>query len=473
MSGILKVWIITLLLAFLAPQGHASPAAWVIDIKGAIGPATSDHMIRGLEFANEQNAPFVILRVDTPGGLSSAMRQMIKAILSSEIPIIAFVSPSGARAASAGTYLLYASHLAAMAPATNLGAATPVQIGTPSLPELPKTPTPKEESPDSPNDQPNNQANNQANDQPKDSETNSEHSATSAMERKIINDAVAYIQGLAELRQRNKTWAKQAVVKGASISSEQALKINVINYIAESIPDLLDQIDGQTIVINHRDIRIQSQKIDVYYHPIDWRSEFLGVITNPNVAYILLLIGIYGLIFEFSNPGMAVPGVIGAVCLLLAMYAFQVLPVNYAGLALIVLGLSLIIAEAFIPSFGILGFGGIAAFVMGSIILMDTKVPGFQIAIPLIASIAAAGALLLLITLILVVKARQQKVITGTSQLVGSSTSIERIHNGVPYVRLEGELWQAESHQPLDTDDKVKVTSVDGLILKVDKLPGE
>src|SRR5690606_22207264 len=308
----------------------------------------------------DRGAPIFIVQLDTPGGLDTAMRDMIKATLASPVPVVIYVAPSGARAASAGTYLLYASHVAAMAPATNLGAATPVQIGSPpppsSKPEQKEEKDDKEEPP----------------------------VAGTAAERKAINDSIAYIRGLAELRGRNAEWAESAVRTAASLSASAALEQNVIDIVAEDLDDLLRQLDGRRVRVSTGEVQLATRSLEVERIEIDWRTQLLSVITNPNVAYLLMLIGVYGLLLEGYNPGAILPGVVGGICLLLALYAFQVLSVNYAGLALMVLGIALIIAEAFSPSFGALGLGGIIAFVIGSIILMDTEVPGFQIARSLI-----------------------------------------------------------------------------------------
>jgi membrane-bound serine protease (ClpP class) len=421
----------------------AKAEIWQIDVEGAIGPATADHMIRGIEQAAEAGSELVILRIDTPGGLDQSMREMIKTILASPVPVVGYVSPSGARAASAGTYLLYASHVAAMAPGTNLGAATPVQIGSPGMP-----------SPPQPASDPN---------------ASATPMAGTAMERKIVNDAVAYIKSLAQLRGRNGEWAERAVREGASLSADDALAQGVIDIEAVSRDDLLEQLDGREVVVNGEPVALATAGILVYEHPIDWRSEFLAIITDPNMAYVLMLVGIYGLIIEFYNPGFGLPGVVGAVCLLLAMYAFQVLPISYAGLGLILLGIALMTAEAFAPSFGILGLGGVVAFVVGSIMLMDTELPGYQIAMPMIAAFALFSVAVLVVALGLIMKARRAALVTGLDHLLGATAEVESLNAGVAWVRLDGELWEANCDTPLEPHDEVVVDAVDGLILKVSK----
>ena len=434
------------LLCITAWPAFAQGDAWLIDIKGPIGPATADHMVRGLEQAQQSGAALVILRIDTPGGLDSSMRDMIKAILASTVPVVAYVSPGGARAASAGTYLLYATHVAAMTPGTNLGAATPVQIAAPSLPSLPADEGAEEGLPPQPTD---------------------------AMERKIINDAVAYIQSLAQMRGRNEQWAEKAVRSGASLSAEDALELNVIDLMSGSVETLMGQLHGRSIVLDGQAHVLDTQGLVLKLHEIDWRSEFLAVITNPNIAYMLMLIGIYGLIIEFSNPGLGIPGVVGAVSLIVALYAFQVLPVSYAGLGLMLLGIALMTAEAFAPSFGILGLGGIIAFVMGSIMLMDTDLPGYRIAMPMIAAFALFSAGLLVFALGLLLKARRQELVSGLEHLLGLSLVVESLHDGRALVRADGELWHVESKEVLAKDDRVKVTAIDGVTLRVQKIAGE
>lgn len=438
----MTAWLLVIWLAVLHSSARAD--AWLIDVRGAIGPASADHMVRGLEQAQAESAELVILRIDTPGGLDTSMRAMIKSVLAATVPVVAYVAPSGARAASAGTYLLYASHIAAMAPGTNLGAATPVQIG--GMPQLPGT--------------------------EQDGKPDEDAKTGSAMEHKIINDAVAYIQSLAQLRNRNAVWAERAVREGASLSAEDALQAGVIEIMSASVPDLLVQLDGRELEVAGAKRTLSLAGITVYEHPIDWRSEFLAIITDPNIAYVLMLVGIYGLIIEFYNPGIGLPGVVGAVSLLLALYAFQVLPISYSGLALIILGIGLMTAEAFAPSFGVLGLGGIVAFVVGSIMLMDTELPGYQIAMPMIAAFALVSVAILVFALGMILRVRKQAVRTGVGLLVGTVGTVETIHEGVAWARLDGELWEVACPQPLSLEDKVLVREIDGLVLKVSKDTG-
>lgn len=442
-------------------QAEGQGSAWLIEVDGPIGPASADHLVRGLALAQERGAPVVIVRIDTPGGLDTAMRDMIRAVLAADVPVLGWVGPGGARAASAGTYLLYATHVAAMAPGTNLGAATPVQVGAPGLPSMPsgaEEPTsgdpaaePAEEGPATQDD------------------TQPASTPASAMEKKIINDAVAYIESLAQLRGRNIEWAQKAVRDGASLSAEDALERGVIDLVVDDVPDLLQQVHGREITVNEQVVVLDTESLPLYKHPVDWRSEFLAVITNPNVAYILMLVGIYGLLLEFYNPGVGLPGVLGGISLLLALYAFQALPVSYAGMALILLGIGLMTAEAFAPSFGIFGLGGIAAFVFGSIMLMDTDLPAYQIALPIILGFAVFSVALLGFALGMLVRARRGAIVSGIESLLGSEAVVESVDGSIVRVRMDGELWQVDCDQALAVSDKVIVDAIDGLTLKVSR----
>ncbi|KPJ95851.1 MAG: serine protease [Gammaproteobacteria bacterium SG8_11] len=434
----------------------AANKAVFITITGAIGPATKDYFIRSLDKAVNRGAKLFIVQMNTPGGLDSSMRDINQVILASTIPVVSYVAPSGARAASAGTYILYASHIAAMAPATNLGAATPVQIGGGGLPGG---------SSDGRNDK---------NQEPDKKPTGESRPVTAptpskdAMSRKAINDAVAYIQGLAELRGRNKEWAEKAVREAASLSANDALQYNVIDLIADNMSELLKQLHGKSVNISGQERILDTQGIILEQIEPDWRNRLLSILTDPNVAYILMLIGIYGLIFEFSNPGAMIPGIMGAISLLLALYAFQVLPINYAGFALILLGIVLMIAEAFVPSFGALGIGGVIAFVIGSVILMDTDVPGFGVSLPLIASFALVSSALFTLVLIMALKARRRPVVSGQEQLIGAIAEVLKDFDRNGVVHLHGENWSAFTTTPLKQGDKVQVTKMEGLTLWVE-----
>jgi membrane-bound serine protease (ClpP class) len=433
-------WI--LLAAATAPS---APAGVLLPVNGPIGPATSDFFVRKLGAAAESGASLVVVTIDTPGGLDTAMRDMVQAILASEVPVITYVSPSGARAASAGTYLVYASHVAAMAPATNLGAATPVQIGaTPSPPK--------------PADQP----------ATKGGEAVKAPDPGSASERKAVNDSAAYLRGLAELRGRNVDWAEAAVRSGASLPADEALAAGVIDLVAVDVPALLRELDGRTVKLQTREVVLATNGLVLQQVESDWRTQLLSLLTNPNVAYLLMLIGIYGLLLEGYNPGAVLPGVVGSICLLLALFAFQVLSVNYAGLALIALGVVLIVAESFVPSFGALGLGGIIAFVFGSVMLLDRDVPGFSIAWQLLVFMSLVGSLVLLAIVSFAVRARRRPVVSGAEGLAHEVAEATEDFAREGLVRVHGELWRAVSSAPVRAGQRLKVLGVDGLVIRVE-----
>lgn len=457
-----KVAVVSMLFALLLLQAGGSTsllaqgggAAMLLTVSDAITPATMDYVQRGIERAEEEGGQVLILALDTPGGLMTSTRELIKSILASRVPVVTYIAPSGSRAASAGTYILLASHVAAMAPATHLGSATPVQMG--GLPGLPSDDPGGRESGDDPS--------------PGAGESAPDNST--AMERKLMEDAVSYIRELADRYGRNAQWAERAVREAANLGAREALEKNVIDLIARDTADLLAQLDGRTVSLASGDRTLRTSGLPLLRVDPDWRTRLLSVITDPNIAYFLLLLGFYGIIFELANPGGLVPGVIGATCLLLALFAFQILSVNYAGLALILLGLAFIVAEAFLPSFGILGVGGLVAFVVGSVILMDGTNQG--VSLPVIGGVGAIAAGFLLWAVTRLVSLRRRTPVYGVEHLSAeAAVAVDTFapHDGhyQGHVRMNGERWRAVSEGPVQEEDHVQVLSVDGLTLQVKK----
>jgi membrane-bound serine protease (ClpP class) len=429
----------------------------VLNVDGAISPGTADYVIRGLNSAADKQAQLVVLKMDTPGGLDTSMRQIIKQIIASPVPVTAFVAPDGARAASAGTYILYASHFSAMAPATNLGAASPVMIGI--------------GGPPGPDDQA--QKDSKNGEQGKDATGKSAPARAapplSTMEHKLMNDASAYIRSLAQMRGRNVEWAEKAVRQAVSLTAAEALKLKVIEVIAPDVPGLLQQLDGRKVNVLgvERTLNVAGARI-VTLEP-DWRSRLLTVIADPSLAYLLMLAGLFGIFFEFSNPGFVLPGVIGAICLLLALFAFQVLPISYAGLALILLGIAFMIAEVFLSSFGILGIGGVIAFVMGSVMLIHTDIPGYGVPWSVIVPVALVSALFIFLVAGMALKARKRPVVSGHEEMIGTTGEILDDFDGSKgWARVHGETWRISCKRPLSRGQKVRVVQMRGLILDVE-----
>jgi len=408
-----------------------------LEIEGGIGVATADYVSAGIEYATETGAELIIINIDTPGGLVKPMRAIVQDILAASVPVVVYVTPPGARADSAGTYILLAAHVAAMAPTTHLGAATPVPLMGGS--------------------------------QPQDGED--EPTPSTASDRKAINDAVSYIRGLAERRGRNADWAELAVTEAATLTAREALEQNVIEHIAPDREALLALLDG-TEVETSSGVRVLSTTDAVIdgFEP-NWRIRLLTVISNPEIVLILGLIGLYGLMYEGWNPGAIVPGVVGAICLLLAAYALQVIPVNYAGLALILIGVALMVAEAFAPSFGALGIGGIAAFVFGAIIMFDSGVPGFGISYAFVTGTAVLFAALLIWLVSYLLRFRRRGAVTGKASIIGGIATVLEDFEGTGKVWLEGEAWQAHSAVPVKKDQEVLVRTMDGLVLDVEPVP--
>ena len=428
----------------LPATSAAAERAIVLEINGAIGPPIADYITRELDTARSSDVRLVILRMNTPGGLDTSMRQIISAILASPVPVVTYVAPNGARAASAGTYIAYASPIAAMAPGTNIGAATPVQFG--GSPLFPSDQKSQKDQKDQKDAKPGESA---------DTET-----------RKIVNDAIAYIRSLAALNDRNADWAADAVRSAASLPAAEALSLHVIDVIADDVPDLLRKIDGRDVKVGGKPVRLATAGLAVEIRPPDWQTELLMLVTNPNVAFILMLIGVYGLIFEFFNPGAVAPGLIGAISLVVAFYALAFMPINYAGAALVLFGVALMIAEVHIGAFGALGVGGIAAFIIGAVMMFPAQVPGFSLSHGVVAVTALGSAALLLLALAAVLR-RRRPVVTGHEALIGAEGEAVFWQDGEGRVRVKGEIWLARSDAALTAGSRVRIVGRDGLVLRV------
>lgn len=445
--GALLAGLLALLL--LAAPARASAPVTVLEVHDAIGPASADYIVRGIDKAAAAGAPLVVIRLDTPGGLDTAMRQIIQAILNAPLPVAVHVAPEGARAASAGTYILYAAHVAAMAPATTLGAATPVAIGIGGMRPPPAAPAPDGKEGDAPRPA-------------------SPTAPTDASGAKAIHDAAAFIRGLAQLRGRNAEWAERAVREAVSLTADEALAEGVIDVVAADVDELLARIDGRSVSVRDADRVLATAGLAHQLLPPDARQRLLAVIANPSFALVLMMIGIYGLIFEFSQPGFGVAGVTGAICLLLGLFALQMLPVNYAGLALLVLGLALMGAELVSPGFGLFGGGGVIAFVAGALLLFDRDLPGFGVPLGLIVLLAGTTLATVLVAGGMALKARRRPVVSGAEELVGACGVVSEVDGDEAWVQLHGERWHARAAAPLSIGQPVRVRAVHGLVLDVE-----
>ncbi len=428
-------------------SGRAEPApVVVVDVKGAIGVGTVHLIDEAFAQARAARAGLIVLRLDTPGGLVTATRDIIQAILASPVPVAVFVAPSGARAASAGTYISYAAHLAAMAPGTHLGAATPVQMGAPAISPQPEKP--KE----------------------------GEGAGGGAMERKITNDAVAYLRSLAQMRGRNADWAEKAVREAATLTAEEAERERVVDLLATSVADLLDRVDSRRVRTSDGEHVLATRHARLVVVEQGWKARVLAVLTDPNVAFILLMIGVYGIIFEFMSPGHVAPGVVGAICLVVGLMALSVLPLNLAGVALLVAGLAMMVAEVFVAGFGVLGVGGAAAFLLGGLFLFDPAGADIDLSVawPVLIAAVATNALLLFGLVGMIMRVRRRKVVTGAEQMIGLEGEVldwqAGEQGGRGRIRVHGEIWSARANQPLGAGTRVRVDRRDGLTLHVGRI---
>ncbi|HKA44529.1 MAG TPA: nodulation protein NfeD [Burkholderiales bacterium] len=446
--------------ASFAPLSAAQAPVVLLTVEGAISPATTDYAVRGIRKAADQGAPLVVIQLDTPGGLDTSMRQFVKEILASPVPVATFVAPGGARAASAGTFILYASHVAAMAPGTNLGAASPVQIGGPGG-EPAKAPAKK-------------RGGKATSKEGKSQDEEAEAPPGDTMMRKVTHDAAAYIRSLAQLRGRNADWGERAVREAVSLSAADALKLSVIDVVAQDVPELLKKLDGRKVTVQGVERKLATAGASTVSIAPDWRSEVLAVIANPSVALILMMIGIYGLLFEFANPGFVAPGVVGGICLLLALYALHMLPVNYVGVGLILLGTGFLVAEAFVPSFGALGIGGTVALVFGSVILIDPDAGGeYTVPLSFSVTLGLVSATLVFLTVYFALKARRRPVVSGREDILGASGEALEAFEREGWARVRGENWRVVSNAPLGQGQRVRVRGIDGLTLRVEPEPGD
>lgn len=434
----------------IAPAGARQPVPGpgtvrVLTWQGVINPAAAGFVNAGIDRAAASNAAAVVLQLDTPGGLDSSMRDIVKHILASPVPVITYVAPAGARAASAGTFILFASHIAAMAPGTNLGAASPVslQVATPA-----GSPSPKAQ------------------------EAPADNAATLAA--KAQNDAAAYMRSLATLRGRNIQLALETVTQAKSFTAQEAMDQGAIDYLASTLPALVQAVHGHRVALAAGELAtLDTRDASLVYESADWRTRLLDVIANPQLAVVLMMVGIYGLFFELTSPGFALPGVAGAICLLLALYAFHLLPVNWAGVGLAAVGALLMVAEIFVPSFGALGIGGIVAFMLGGLFLMTTSFPGYHLTLSFLTGVVVVFGALVVLMGWLYWRARSRPRLAGTEELIGLTGPVTAVMpDGAVYARIHSEQWRIFCNDALQVGDTVRVRGIDGLTLQVDSVAG-
>jgi membrane-bound serine protease (ClpP class) len=395
---------------------------------GVINPVSAEYITDGIAAAQSAHRDAVVLQLDTPGGLDTSMRIIIKAINASTVPVIVYVSPSGSRAASAGTFITLAAHVAAMAPGTNIGSAHPVSMGGGEMDE--------------------------------------------EMKKKVENDAAAYIKSIAEKRGRNGAWAEEAVRKSVNVTEQEALKLKIIDVVAEDVPALLSAVDGRSVAMSDGTKRLSTKGAEIVRSPLSWRLRLLNALIDPNVAYVLMLLGTYGLLYELMSPGAILPGVVGSICLILAFYAFQTLPINYAGLLLILLAIVLFIAEIKITSYGLLTVGGIIAMFLGSVMLMKSDLPYLRVSLKVIVPSVLGTALFFLFVIGMAVRTFGAKPVTGREEMIGGHGVARSDLAPMGMVFVHGELWEAHSDEPIRQGDAIEVTAVDGLKLRVKRAAG-
>jgi membrane-bound serine protease (ClpP class) len=421
----LSLLIVSALLTIVSAQGNL---IYLLEIDGIINPASAGYIIKGIDKAEHEGASCLVIQMDTPGGLMESMRSIVKRILTAQIPIIVYVAPSGSRAGSAGVFITLAGHIAAMAPGTNIGAAHPVQMG--------------------------------------EKETNKE------MEAKILNDTVAYIKTIAKQRGRNEQWAEKAVRESVSVKEDEALKLGIIDLVSPSLEDLLSSVDGRQVEIAPgKVVALQTKGVQVKTLQMSFRDQLLSIISNPNIALILFMLGVYGLLFEFWSPGAIFPGVIGGICLILAFFAFQMLPINYAGIALILLGIIMFIAEIKITSYGILSIGGVISLLLGSLMLIDSPAEFLRISfVKVILPVVVISAAFFLFALTMVVKAHRRRPTTGREGLIGRTGVATTDLKPEGVVDIRGELWNAVAEKGIKAGEKVQVEEMEGMKVKVTKI---
>ena len=424
-----QISFLLLILFLVVPPAYSKDNVVVVKLSGAINPAVAEYVSYEISQANAEKDSLIVLHMDTPGGLDTSMREIIKKIQSSEVPVASFVAPTGSRAASAGTFITIASHIAAMAPGTNIGAAHPINmLGGGNDNEQAKT-----------------------------------------MEKKVVNDAAAYIRSLAELRKRNAHWAELAVVNSVSISAEEAMQLNVIDFVAGDVKALVMAIDGREVQLASGSVRLKTKNLKIIYHDMNPREKFLDTISNPNVTYILMMLGLVGLFFELSNPGLVLPGVIGSISLILALYAMQTLPINYAGLLLILFGVILFITEINVMSYGLLSVSGVISIFLGSTMLIDSDDPALQISRAILYPTLALTVILSSGIVMLATRTRSLKKLGGMEGMIGETGLVKEALNPQGRVLVHGELWEAEADTQITEGERVQVDFVQGLRIKVSK----